>query len=205
MLSCVRLFETSWTVALQALLSVEFSRQEYWSEFPFPTLGELPQPGIELTSVVSPSLTGDFFTIWATREAPRASRCCQLVGPAHVIFGWFSKAFAVRFCLPVYYDYPIIGSHWTWKFEFGNKIFSDWLWLTLGIEYETETQGIFFILFRTYLSYFFFPHIPHRLLLIICAFIYSKINTYLFRVYARHYPCFFGKEYWIPGPNLHLI
>ena len=63
LLSCVRLFETSWTVAHQAFLSMEFSRQEYWSEFPFPTPEDLPQPGIELTSDVSPSLTGDFFTV----------------------------------------------------------------------------------------------------------------------------------------------
>ena len=37
----------SWTVAHQAPLSVEFSRQEYWSGFPFPTPGDLPHPGIK--------------------------------------------------------------------------------------------------------------------------------------------------------------
>ena len=40
LLSCVRLFEILWTVAYQAPLSMEFSRQEYWSGLPFPSPGE---------------------------------------------------------------------------------------------------------------------------------------------------------------------
>ena len=46
-LSRVRLFETPWTVAYQASLSMGFSRQEYWSGLPFPSPGDLPDPGIE--------------------------------------------------------------------------------------------------------------------------------------------------------------
>ena len=46
-LSCVRIFATPWTVAYKAPLSVEFSRQEYWSGSPFPSPGHLPKPGIE--------------------------------------------------------------------------------------------------------------------------------------------------------------
>ena len=46
-LSCVRLFVTWWTVAYQAPLSMGFSRQEYWSGLPFPSLQDLPNPGIE--------------------------------------------------------------------------------------------------------------------------------------------------------------
>ena len=41
---------------------MEFSRQEYWSGLPFPTLGDLPDPGIEPRSLVSPALAGRFFT-----------------------------------------------------------------------------------------------------------------------------------------------
>ena len=44
-LSHVRLFVTSWTTAHQAPLSMEFSRQEYWSGLPFPSVGNLPDPG----------------------------------------------------------------------------------------------------------------------------------------------------------------
>ena len=54
MLCCfshVRLFETLWTVALQAPLSMGFSGQEYWSGFPFPTPGDLPDQGIESASL----------------------------------------------------------------------------------------------------------------------------------------------------------
>ena len=46
-LSHVQLFATPWTVACQVPLSVELSRQEYWSGLPFPTLGDLPNPGKE--------------------------------------------------------------------------------------------------------------------------------------------------------------
>ena len=46
-LSRVWLFATLWTVTHQAPLSVEFSRQEYWSGLPFPSAGDLPDPGIE--------------------------------------------------------------------------------------------------------------------------------------------------------------
>jgi len=48
---------------------MEFSRQEYWSELPFPTPGDLPNPGIEPTSRESSVLTGGFFTTSATWEA----------------------------------------------------------------------------------------------------------------------------------------
>ena len=46
-LSRVRLFATPWTVAYQASPSMGFSRQEYWSGLPFPSPGDLPDPGIE--------------------------------------------------------------------------------------------------------------------------------------------------------------
>ena len=48
---------------------MEFSRQEYWSELPFPTPGDFPNPGIEPASPESPALAGEFFTTSATWEA----------------------------------------------------------------------------------------------------------------------------------------
>ena len=54
-LSHVQPYVTPWTVALQAPLCTGFSRQEYWSGFPFPSLGDLPNPGIEPASPVSPA------------------------------------------------------------------------------------------------------------------------------------------------------
>ena len=53
---------TSWTVGCQAPLFVEFLRQLQWSALPFPTPGDLLNPGIEAASSVSPALTGGFFT-----------------------------------------------------------------------------------------------------------------------------------------------
>ena len=46
-LSCVQLFVILWAIAHWALLSMDFSRQEYWSVLPFPSPGHLPNPGIE--------------------------------------------------------------------------------------------------------------------------------------------------------------
>ena len=46
-LSHVQLFETPWTVPCQAPSSMGFSRQEYWDGLPFPSPGDLPDPGIE--------------------------------------------------------------------------------------------------------------------------------------------------------------
>ena len=65
-LNCVQLFVTPWTVAHQARLSMEFSRQEYWSGLPFPMPGDLPDPGIEPVSLVSPAPAGGFFTTTVT-------------------------------------------------------------------------------------------------------------------------------------------
>ena len=50
------------TVARQAPLSIEFSRQEYWNGLPYPTPGDLPDPGTEPASLVCTALTGVFFT-----------------------------------------------------------------------------------------------------------------------------------------------
>ena len=69
MLRSVCLFVAPWTVASQVPLSVEFSRQEYWSGLPFLTPGDLTDPGIEPTSFASPALAGGFFTTSATWEA----------------------------------------------------------------------------------------------------------------------------------------
>ena len=55
-LSHVRLFATPWTVAYQVPPSVGFSRQEYWSGLPFPSPGDLPNPG---TEPGSPALQAD--------------------------------------------------------------------------------------------------------------------------------------------------
>ena len=59
-LSRAQPFATPQTVAHQAHLFVAFSRQEYWSGLPFPSPGDLPNPGIE---PASPALAGGFFTV----------------------------------------------------------------------------------------------------------------------------------------------
>ena len=65
----VQLCVTPWTVACQAPLSMALSRQEYSSGLPCPTPGDLPDPGIELTSLTFPPLAGKVFTTSTTWEA----------------------------------------------------------------------------------------------------------------------------------------
>ena len=60
--SCVHLFVTVWTLANQAPLSMGFSRQGYWSGLPCPPPGDLPDPGIEPSSLTSLALAGSLFT-----------------------------------------------------------------------------------------------------------------------------------------------
>ena len=57
-----RLCATPWTVVHQAPLCMGLSRQEYWRRLLFPTLRDLPNPGIEHVSPLSPALAGGFFT-----------------------------------------------------------------------------------------------------------------------------------------------
>ena len=65
---CVQLFATPWTIAHQAPLSKEVSRQEHWNGLPYPSSGDLPDPGIGPMSLVPPSLAGRLFTTSATWE-----------------------------------------------------------------------------------------------------------------------------------------
>ena len=71
--SCVQLFVTLWIIACQVPLSMGFSRQECWSGLPCPPPGDLPDPGIEPESLMSPALAGGFFIIRPTWEAQAPS------------------------------------------------------------------------------------------------------------------------------------
>ena len=67
LLSCVQLFVTPRTATCQDPLSIEFSRQEYWSGLPFPPPGHLSDTGIKPVASASPALAAGFFTT----EPPR--------------------------------------------------------------------------------------------------------------------------------------
>ena len=69
-LGCVWLFATLWTIAHQTPLSMEFSSQEYWSGLPCPPPGDLPEPGIKPTSLMSSALASRLFTTSTTWEVP---------------------------------------------------------------------------------------------------------------------------------------
>ena len=79
--SHIRLYATLWTIVCQAPQSMEFSRLEYWSGLPFPSPGNLPDPGIEPASLTSPALASRFFVTGATWEVPQH----LLASPNYVI------------------------------------------------------------------------------------------------------------------------
>ena len=66
--SHVQFFETPWTLARSASLSLEFSTHEYWSSLPYLTPGNLPNPVIEPTSLASPVLIVRLLTTASCRE-----------------------------------------------------------------------------------------------------------------------------------------
>ena len=89
-LTHVWLFAAPWTVAREAPLTMEFSRQEYWSGLSSPPPEDPPDPGIQ---PVSPALAGRFFTTSADWEAPfnsyghETGKGCCLLGGLMVRFG----------------------------------------------------------------------------------------------------------------------
>ena len=98
-LSRVRLFVTTWTVAYQAPQSVEFSRQEYWSGLPFPSPGDLPNPGTEPRSL---TLQADALPSEPPGNPKRSARCVgQESNPGQLL--------GRQLCSPLYhqhYTYP---------------------------------------------------------------------------------------------------
>ena len=91
---------TLWTVAHQDPLSLEFSRQEYWSRLPFPSLWDLPDPVVEPMSLASPPLAGRFLTtvplgsLWSALNCILTESYCvatlnALVSPDFTFSMWF--------------------------------------------------------------------------------------------------------------------
>ena len=78
-LSCILLFVTLLTVVRQAPLSMEFSRQKYWSGLPFPTLEHLPHPGIKPASLAPLALAGRFFTTAPSGKLSLEGRDCIIL------------------------------------------------------------------------------------------------------------------------------
>ena len=88
MLSHVLLFVTLWTEACQAPPSMEFSRPKYWSGLLFPTPGDLPDPGIEPTSLASPAWQVDslLHILW-----PNSMDFCRPFGNVIFLHKHFSR------------------------------------------------------------------------------------------------------------------
>ena len=84
-----------WTVARQAPLSMGFSRREYWSGLPCLPPGDIPEPGIEPTSLMSPALAGGFFTTSTTwHRAPKALVISWVTKMSSFFFWWSDSGWA---------------------------------------------------------------------------------------------------------------
>ena len=86
---------TPWTVYYQAPLSMEFSKQEYWSRLPFITPGDLPNPGIILMPLVSSALASVFFTTVLPGKPINISYLLLILSDIEVLFENESIAFIV--------------------------------------------------------------------------------------------------------------
>ena len=111
-LSCVWLFVTPWTVARQAPLSVEFSRQENCSGLLFPSPGDLPYLGIEPGSLMSPVLAGGFYISVLPGKAPKSPS--SLLNPGNSIVHLRNKipspnSFLFIICLKILMDWFMVA------------------------------------------------------------------------------------------------
>ena len=97
-LSRVQLFATLYTVARQAPLCMGFSRQEYQKGLPCPPPGHLPDPGIDLVSLMPPALAGGFFTTIASRGTLEY-KWLSLISFLKNFYFYFSPYFLKKFLL----------------------------------------------------------------------------------------------------------
>ena len=79
---------TPWTVACQAPIPMEFSRQEYWSGLPFLTPENLPDPRIEPKSLASPSFAGGFLTTEPSGKPSKDDATTELI-PTCILCTYF--------------------------------------------------------------------------------------------------------------------
>ena len=91
--SHVQLFAIAGTAACQAPLSMEFSRREYTGELPFPPPGDLPNPGMEPTSPVSPALAARFFPIKPLGSSLCLDNCRRSRQPLRILLPGFLLVF----------------------------------------------------------------------------------------------------------------
>ena len=96
--SQVWFFEIPWTVARQALLSMGFSQQEFWSGLPFPPPGNLPKPGIKLRSPTAPALQAgfSFFLFFFKKPLSYQGSPIRCYGNILKIFTYQSKVTSIK-------------------------------------------------------------------------------------------------------------
>ena len=100
--SHVWLFVTTWTVAHEAPLSMGFSRKEYWNGLPCLPPGDLPSPGIEPTSLMSPAWAGEFIGRWVP-----PGPICRFQNYPLLPIMWANSLKYLSIQYPSIYTYPI--------------------------------------------------------------------------------------------------
>ena len=128
--SCIQRFATPWAVALQAPLSMRFSRQEYWRGLPCPSPGDLSDPGIKPASLYSCCIADSLH--WATRKPP-TPRLRNVNKLAQVIHRFLNHQ--IPHFLP-----PKLGL----DNNSGGSVETDWWWLKI---LEVELLLVYFVSF----------------------------------------------------------
>ena len=95
LLSYVQLFLAPWNAACQAPLSMRFPRQEYWSGLSFPSPGDLPNPGIEPTSTVSPALQAGSLPVEPPGKPHMALKCTKRIS----VFNYITSSIVQKYRL----------------------------------------------------------------------------------------------------------
>ena len=162
-LSCsshIRLFATPWNVAHQAPLSMLFSRQEYWSGLPFPSPGDLPNPGMELWS---PTLQADSLPSELPVK-PNNSRLI-LIRISHLRFVLCSTNFTVHilnYFIKLFDAYQFqkiflqnICEIFPYVNEKGGPFPGSPLYCHIKINFLSFTYGVYFILHKFFFFFFF--------------------------------------------------
>ena len=111
--SCAQLFATLWIMAHQVPLSMGFPGQKDWSELPCPPPGDLPDPGIQPVSLMSPALAGGFFITSTIQEAQHTHTHTHTHTHIHIIpiMKRWSYIYSVDWTIRIMKD----SIFWQWK------------------------------------------------------------------------------------------
>ena len=117
--SCIQFFATLWTAGHQALLFMEFPKQEYWNGLPFSPPGDLPKPGIQTACPVSPSLKVDSLPL-SYQGSPK--RSCVKQPNVWIALCFFNTSCSNVFETFLVEELEVFWESWSWSREIPSMV-----------------------------------------------------------------------------------